>query len=319
MKEMFHTRSSVKTSPQHKTTMKTSTLILLPAAACFLSGCVSGKIGGVNPTVQPAKLVDSGWKSSWSRNSKQLVYGKMQGAGLEVLDLRTRQAKFLMAEAKDPAWSPDGRWIAFIREESYNQYLTEEVWVMPAQGGEPRRVVAGGFPSWSADGRRLFVHSRRNNQILAVNPSERSPQPAIFFTNAPSWYFSVSPDQTRVAFGCPGRLDIRNRATGQKVAMWPTPRDRGLLPAWSPDGRLVAFGGFDDSRLGLWVFEVATGRARRILEGNYTMPSWNRDGRWLAFDERTDSRCIWIVGRSYIDSMLKVSDATSVPSGEITQ
>ena len=99
MKEMFHTRSSVKTSPQHKTTMKTSTLILLPAAACFLSGCVSGKIGGVNPTVQPAKLVDSGWKSSWSRNSKQLVYGKMQGAGLEVLDLRTKYGDVPMSLA----------------------------------------------------------------------------------------------------------------------------------------------------------------------------------------------------------------------------
>ena len=295
--------------------MKKSTLILLTAAASLLSGCVSDKIGGVNPTAPPTKLVDAGWKSSWSRNSQQLLYGKMLGGGLEVLDLRTRQTKFLVAKAKDPAWSPDGHWIAFIREESYNQYLTEEVWVMPAQGGEPRRVVAGGFPSWSADGRRLFVHSRRDNQILAVNPSELSPQPAIFFTNPPSWYFSVSPDQTRVAFGCPGRLDIRNRATGQTVAAWPTPGDRGLLPAWSPDGRLVAFGGFDDSRLGLWVFEVATGRARPVLEGNYTMPSWNRDGRWLAFDERTDSRCIWIVGRSYIDSLLKdVSDATYIPS-----
>ena len=295
--------------------MKKSTLILLTAAASLLSGCVSDKIGGVNPTAPPAKLVDAGWKSSWSRNSQQLVYGKMLGGGLEVLDVRTSQTKFLVAKAKDPALSPDGRCIAFIREASYNQYLTEEVWVMPAQGGEPLRVVAGCFPSWSADGRRLFVHSRRDNQILAVNPSEPSPQPAIFFTNTPSWYFSVSPDQTQVAFGCPGRLDIRNRATGQTVAAWPTPRDRGLLTAWSPDGRLVAFGGFDDSRLGLWVFEVATWRARPILEGNYTMPAWNRDGRWLAFDERTDSRCIWIVGRSYIDNLLKdVSGATSVPS-----
>jgi dipeptidyl aminopeptidase/acylaminoacyl peptidase len=295
--------------------MLKSTLVVLIGPALLLSGCVSGKIAGVNPAGPPAKLVDGGWKASWSRNGQQLLYGKRLGDGLEVLDLRTRQTKFLVAKAKDPAWSPDGRWIAFIREASYNQYLTEEVWIMPAGGGEPRRVAAGGFPSWSADGSRLFVHSRRYNHILAINPTEPTPQPVIFFTNTPSWYFSVSPDQTRVAFGCAGRLDIRNCTTGQSVAAWSTPRDRGLLPAWSPDGRLVAFGGFDDSRLGLWVFEVATGRATAVLDGNYTMPAWNRDGTWLVFDERTEPRCIWIVGRSYIDGLFKAGTRATADEG----
>lgn len=295
--------------------MSKTTLLLLAAVASLLPGCVSNKIGGIPPSAPPTRLVDSGWKASWSPDRRQLVYGTGLGGGLERLDLRTRQTKALVANAKDPAWSPDGRWIAFIREQSYNQYLTEEVWIMPAQGGEPRRVVAGGFPSWSADGRQLFVHSRRDGHILAVNPVEPTSQPVIFFTNATSWYFSVSPDQTRVAFGCSGRLEIRNRATGETVATCPTPRDRGLLPAWSPDGRLVAFGGFDDSRLGLRVFEVATGRTTSVLEGHYTMPSWSRDGRWLGFDERADSRSIWIVGRSYIDALLKdVASATAVPA-----
>ena len=295
--------------------MNKTTLILLAAVAALLPGCVSNKIGGIPPTAAPTKLVDSGWKASWSPDGRRLVYGTGLGGGLEMLDLRTRQTTALVANAKDPAWSPDGRWIAFIREQSYNQYLTEEVWIMPAPGGEPRRVVAGGFPSWSAEGRQLFVHSRHDGHILAVNPGEPAPPPVIFFTNAPSWYFSVSPDQTRVAFGCSGRLEIRNRATGETVAACPAPSDRGLLPGWSPDGRLVAFGGFDDSRLGLRVFEVATGRAKTVLEGHYTMPSWSRDGRWLAFDERTDSRSIWIVGRSYIDGLLKDgASATAVPA-----
>ncbi len=296
--------------------MKKSPLMLLTAAAALLSGCVSNPISGVQPSAPPSRLVDSGWKASWSPDRRQLVYGTGLGGGLEVLDLRTRQTTALVANAKDPAWSPDGRWIVFIREQSYNQYLTEEVWILPARGGEPRRVVAGGFPSWSADGRRLFVHSRRDGHILAVNPSEPAPPPVIFFTNAPAWYFSVSPDQTRVAFGCSERLEIRNRTTGETVATCTAPSDRGLLPAWSPDGRWVAFGGFDDSRLGLRVFEVATGRVQSVLEGHYTMPSWSRDGRWLAFDERTDSRSIWIVGRDYIDGLLKDGASATAVSAD---
>lgn len=294
--------------------MKKTRLVLLTAATVLLAGCASTPITDIEPAAPPSRLVNSGWKASWSPDGGQLVYGTGQGGGLARLDLRTCQTEAVVTSAKDPAWSPDGRWIVFTREQSFNQFLTEEVWIMPAQGGEPRRVRAGGFPSWSADGRLLFVNSRRDGHILAVNPGEPTAAPIVFFTNAPSLYFSVSPDQTRVAFGCGGRLDIRSRDTGRSVAACPAPGERGLLPAWSPDGRLVAFGGFDDSRLGLRVFEVATGRTTTVLEGQYTMPSWSRDGRWLAFDERTDPWSIWIVGRSYLDGLLEAGAPAAAAS-----
>jgi Tol biopolymer transport system component len=117
----------------------------------------------------------------------------------------------------------------------------------------------------------------------------------------------VSPDETRVAFGCSGRLEIRERATGNVATIWPTPGERGLLPAWSPDGKLIAFGGFDGSRLGLWVLEVAYIKAAQIVDGNYTMPVRNRDGSALAFDSPGGDREIWTVGRSFIEEKLRAS------------
>lgn len=293
--------------------MKRVTLMFLAAAGGLLCGCQTTKIGGLDPAGPPVTVVETGWKSSWAPDGKRLVYGVQFGAGLEVLDLRTRETKPLVQKAKDAAWSPNGRWIAFVREASYNQYLTEEVWLMPAEGGEPYRVAAGGFPSWSADGRKLFVHSRRDNSILAVDPLKPNEPPAVFYANTPSWYFAVSPDQSRVAFGSAGRLEIRDQKTGKTVFYVPAPGQRGLLPAWSPDGQYVAYGGFDDSQMGLWVLQVATGQTRRLVDGNFTMPAWSPNKRWLSFDRRMPTRSVWVVGTAHVEAVFREGPAEPRP------
>lgn len=292
-------------------------LLALPVTFGLLfSGCSPENKVDPAPPAPPAKLVEGGWKASWSPDGRQLVFGKGEGLGLYRLDLATQQSTPLLTGAKDPAWSPNGRWIAFVREESYNSYLTEQVWVVSSEGKDARRVVSGGFPSWSRDGKKLFVHSRQENRILEVDPDNATAQPVVFFSNTPSWYFSVSPDESRIAFGCAGRLEIRERATGKPVASWPTPQDGGLLPAWSPDGKFIAFGGFDSSQLGLWVLEVVTLRAAQISEGHHTMPAWSLDGTRLAFDSRSGNREVWTVGRPYIEARMR--NAKTAPSPEQT-
>jgi dipeptidyl aminopeptidase/acylaminoacyl peptidase len=58
----------------------------------------------------------------------------------------------------DPAWSPDGALIAFVsaRHDTRDTDTTRDIWLMPAEGGEPRRLtdVPGpkGDPCWSPDG-----------------------------------------------------------------------------------------------------------------------------------------------------------------------
>ena len=256
--------------------MKKLLLVLPWALGLLLPGCSKQEAVQTAQVSPPAKLLEGGWKASWSPDGSQIVHGKGEGSGLGRLDIATRQSTLLLDGGKDACWSPNGRWIAFVREESYNSYLTEEVWIAGVDGKDPHKLVTGGFPSWSRDGKKLFVHSRQENQVLEVNPDDPAAQPRVFFSNTPSWYFTVSPDETRIAFGCAGRLEIRDRMNGRVVASWPTPQDRGLLPAWSPDGKLIAFGGFDGSLLGLWVLEVANMRAAQVLDGNYTMPAWSQ-------------------------------------------
>ena len=52
-----------------------------------------------------------------------------------------------------PAWSPDGRWLAFLRD--------GQVHVLPADGGEPEQLtdlpLGAGEPVWSPDGARIAL------------------------------------------------------------------------------------------------------------------------------------------------------------------
>ncbi len=67
----------------------------------------------------------------------------------------------------DPQWSPDGRRLAFVRD--------DEIWVIEADGSRLTRVVgkpgAGREPRWSPDGHRLAFLSRRRgwSQIWLID------------------------------------------------------------------------------------------------------------------------------------------------------
>jgi dipeptidyl aminopeptidase/acylaminoacyl peptidase len=77
----------------------------------------------------------------------------------------------------DPQWSPDGRRLAYVRD--------DEIWVVEADGSRSTRVVAkpgsGRLPRWSPDGRRLAFLSRRRGwtQVWLIDaPVPRRGRPA---------------------------------------------------------------------------------------------------------------------------------------------
>lgn len=256
--------------------------------------------GGREPSLSKLpglrRLAAFGCKASWSPDGTRVVFGKAQGEGLQIFDLETGTTTDLTSLGKDPAWSPDGRYIAYIDEPEFNVYQSEEVWLVRPTGESPRKIMDGGFPNWCADGKTLFVHSRKESKILAMDVDNPDAEPRVFFDRPLSWYPAVSPDGKRIAFGIRGALVVVARETGQAVMTWEIPGSRGLLPAWSPDGTQVAFGGFDNDSFGLWVLDVKTEQAIRLARGRYTMPVWSKDGSKLAFDFRSrDAREVWMV------------------------
>ncbi|SNS06660.1 Dipeptidyl aminopeptidase/acylaminoacyl peptidase [Sphingomonas laterariae] len=181
-----------------------------------------------------------------------------------------------------PSWSPDGRMIAFVarRDAAADRGFNYDVFVMPAGGGEPRRLGQhkgadhnpdwdAGRPQWSADSRRLAWVRAGDDQWL--------------------WY-------------SPHQLAIGDVATGS-VTM-PANIDRWIYkPHWTSDGQIVALVEQDrdtwlarlDPVDGTVIYltqgagfasdlAVGTGDRIAIVEGNLTTPAQLRraDGQVLA-------------------------------------
>jgi Tol biopolymer transport system component/DNA-binding winged helix-turn-helix (wHTH) protein len=135
-----------------------------------------------------------------------------------------------------PAWSPDARMIA------YHSHVRGGIWVMPARGGTARQIVVeGSHPAWSPDGRHIAF---------------QSDEPA---------------DVTPTAYGAQSSATIRLvDADGRNARQLTTagrPFGGHAAPAWSADGRFVAFTVFDGEDNGVWIATLATGEIRQLIKG----------------------------------------------------
>lgn len=240
------------------------------------------------------------WKPSFSPDATKLAVGRAD-AGIEVVELATGARTKLTHFGQDPAWAPDGRFIAFS-----GGGKKEEVWVIDPSGGLPRQVATGGFPSWSEDGKRLFFVSRPEGHIFVVPIDDPAAKPALFFGHVNAWYPAISPDETRVAMVLDGEMIVVERATGTEIARTGVGRGDGFV-SWSPDGKWVAYGFFDSSGVSLYAPE--TREVRAVTRGPFTIPTFSRDGKLLAFDQRMPgTNDVWLTDKFDLKPRLKKGD-----------
>lgn len=193
-----------------------------------------------------------------------------------------------------PAWSPDGKHIAFMRSDVYGPLggLQWDVYVMDADGSGIRNVtrtpeVSEGTPDWSPDGSKLiFERYTDDGQYLYTMNVAGSGARRLTRGANPSW----SPDGEWIAFDTGGGsaaedwvLMIRPDGTGRGTVR-PGDTDDSH-PDWSPDGRRIVF-----SRDEGLVIVKRDGNGLRTLypeEGyEYEMPSWAPNGERLVVVHR---------------------------------
>lgn len=122
---------------------------------------------GVLERVAGSRQLDEIDGLSWSPDGRRLVLSAYRGnvhGGLWLVDLATRAVRPLLvrgAGARAPAWSPDGRSVAFVR----GGPRASSIWLLDLRDGRSRRLTRGGVdvaPAWSPDGRALvFVRRAR--------------------------------------------------------------------------------------------------------------------------------------------------------------
>jgi len=252
-------------------------------------------------------------QSSWSPDGKQLAYGRSEtyawqskiltsGApvlsglgGIEIVDLDSSTTRLLVSFGRDPAWSPDGKYIAFVHGPIGVEEYQEEIWIISAKGGEPRRLAEGGWPIWVTDSRRLFFHSREQNMLYSIRTDDLTAKPERIIS-CPSRFPGVSPDEKYVAYEKGGELLIVDQFSNSVATRWipPVPVTE-LLLRWSADGKELSVAGSTDSDLGLWIFDVERNKAWYIFKRPAISGIWSPDRKQMVVEIKEPYEENWLV------------------------
>ncbi|MFN0006348.1 MAG: protein kinase domain-containing protein [Planctomycetota bacterium] len=153
------------------------------------------------------------------------------------------------------AWSPDGRSIAFGREEARSSTASAAhgdivaTYVVPVDGSEPpRRIGVGGPTDWSRDGAWIAVmrHSRTTGlDVLGIRADGSGEPQVVAATAADEVGGLFSPDSRWIGYGSNQSGEFRMYAApvGRPGAVRPmTSHGASSRPTWTDDGRQVFVG-----------------------------------------------------------------------------
>jgi len=152
------------------------------------------------------------------------------------------------------AWTPDGRSIIYVRGGDFETFrdnpnpaslpqgVEQDIWIIPVSGGAPRKIAEGSQPAVSPKG-DLIAYLKKD-EIWSVGLDEDSKPAQLIHTKGEAGELRWSPDGSRLAL-VTTRTDhsfigVYNLAAKSLLYLDPSV-DRDTNPAWSSDGKRIAF------------------------------------------------------------------------------
>ncbi|MBI3207707.1 MAG: PD40 domain-containing protein [Candidatus Solibacter usitatus] len=216
---------------------------------------LSGDLAEVRPRLEKAQkwirnahLSPSGARAVFEARGEIFTVPAEKGNARNITNSET-------SAERDPAWSPDGKWIAYFSDASgeYKLHLS------PQDGiGEVKKISLGNPPSffyeptWSPDSKKISYSDKRLNL----------------------WYIDIE-KQT------PVKVD-QSTYHGSETS-WDT--------QWSPDSKWLAYSRQLKSRLSaISVYNLENSKATQITDGmsDARSPVWDRGGKYLYLTASTD-------------------------------
>jgi len=284
------------------------------------------------PAAVVAALValPTGAAQAWPGLNGYITYGSNRTGSqfsddvyVSPLDVETPvQLTFRRADDGQPAWSPDGRRVAF----KTSQFGSNQLAVINADGTGERLLTrtfrfSEGQPAWSPDGTMLLYRRTPENPLVqnadiwvldieasAADPA--NPMTHQVLTRAgDERYPSYSSDGTQIVFR--GDLDATEPsgdeeiyvidADGTNVRRLTDNADFDSAPVWSPDGTRIAFEraaagtftpGTEAQEKDIYVMNADGSDVRRLTysPGLDEGPAWSPDGTKIAFSSARDGQ-----------------------------
>ncbi|HTS24333.1 MAG TPA: protein kinase [Bryobacteraceae bacterium] len=213
-------------------------------------------------------------------------------------------------EAQDvsPAFSPDGRWLAFLR---WQNGATYELWAVPQPGGTGKLLVTSPVPittfAWKPDSRTIVygggaISTGELRQVTLDGRVALAP----FVLEGASDQIQISKNGARLAYVLQNldaniwRLPlhgIRKKNSPPPEKLFASVREE-MDPAFSPDGKSIAFVSNRSGHWNLWTGN-ADGTGLRELGAQALLPfhpAWSPDSREIAFDSAALGKGeIWLI------------------------
>jgi TolB protein len=227
--------------------------------------------------------------SSWESSGLLLACLLASGCGASIAVPIEIEPFQIVSSDGAPAWSPDGRRIAYVH---YQPPLAAGIRLVDTTGVATQQILTGNWEylDWSPDGTRLATSA--GSGIFSVRPTGDSLRAITTQGFAPRW----SPTGNELAYQTVdttgiGTIWLVSRDGTGLRSLAPTGTESWSEPDWSPDGaRLVHVRRLSSSgQSDIFVMDT-TGHAEQRLTADVSddhVPAWSPDGQWIAWSVGT--------------------------------